>query len=62
MNITYGAILELQFIKNKKEQKASESDDLFEDERDFNKEDDGDHKEILSVTLKIIKLRCHFYF
>ncbi|CAG8712818.1 8122_t:CDS:2 [Gigaspora margarita] len=50
---TYGAILELQkLLKNKKEQNASELDNLFEDENDFNKEDNGDHKEILSLTLE----------
>ncbi|RIB20891.1 hypothetical protein C2G38_1152944 [Gigaspora rosea] len=50
---TYGAILELQkLLENKKEQNASELDNLFEDENDFNKEDNGDHKEILSLTLE----------
>ncbi|RHZ44323.1 hypothetical protein Glove_740g8 [Diversispora epigaea] len=50
---TYGAILELQeLLENKKEQNASKLDNLFEDENDFNKEDNGDHKEILSLTLE----------
>ncbi|RIB29889.1 hypothetical protein C2G38_2027351 [Gigaspora rosea] len=44
---TYGAILELQkLLENKKEQNASELDNLFENENDFNREDNGDHKEI----------------
>ncbi|CAG8540486.1 10787_t:CDS:10 [Acaulospora morrowiae] len=50
---TYGAILELQkLLENKKEQKALEFDNLFGDEKDFTKEDGGDHKEILSLTLE----------
>lgn len=50
---TYGAIIELQkFLKDQKEQKASELDNLFEDEKDVNKEDGGDHKEILAPTLE----------
>src|SRR6266542_5931373 len=47
---THEAILEnKKLLENKKEHKASELDDLFGDEKDFNKEDDGDHKEILSL-------------